>query len=206
MNFLANSNANQELPDIILNLPNWLKDEFKNHNKVISKLDNRMDFIIKLSYLNIKNKTGGPFAAGVFEKESGKIVSLGVNIVAQSNCSLAHAEAIAIMVAQQRLESFDLANKKFPDLELICSAQPCIQCYGNTWWSGIKRLCFAARASDVEELTGFDEGPLPDNWDLKLESKKVAVEVKQDVLREKARQVLKTYRASGGLVYNPGEN
>lgn len=206
MGHLSIKDSNTELPDIILNLPDWLKRTFKNQTKAISRLENRVDFIIELSEININKKTGGPFAAGVFEKESGKLVSLGVNIVEKSHCSLAHAEAVAIMAAQKRLGSFDLASKEFPDLELISSAQPCIQCFGNTWWSGIKRLCFAARASDVEEITGFDEGPLPENWASKLENKKVPVEVKQDVLREKALQVLKTYKASGGLVYNPGNN
>ena len=77
---------------------------------------------------------------------------------------MAHAEAMAFMLAQQDLESFDLGAAGLPAMEIVASSQPCIQCYGMTWWSGVQRLLIGARAADVERITGFEEGPLPDDW------------------------------------------
>jgi len=78
------------------------------------------------------------------------------------------------------------------------------QCFGNVWWSGVSRLTVGARAEDVESITGFDEGPVPENWSELLENKSPVVKVQRDVLRSEAVEVLKRYKEKGGLVYNPG--
>ena len=94
-------------------------------------------------------------------------------------------------------------------MELVASSQPCIQCYGMTWWSGVRRLVVGARAADVETITGFMEGPLPDDWVEKLEGRGEPlrpVQVKLDVMAEEARHVLELYRSSGGFVYNAGSS
>ncbi len=70
---------------------------------------------------------------------------------------------LAYMVAQQRLASYRL-NEQGGHYTLATSAQPCCQCYGATVWAGIDTLLIGARAEDVEELTEFDEGPLPADW------------------------------------------
>ena len=54
-------------------------------------------------------------------------------------------------------------------MELVTSGQPCIQCYGNLWWSGLRRLVVGARKEDIETLAGFSEGPLPHTWADQLE-------------------------------------
>jgi len=38
---------------------------------------------------------------GIFESESGRLVGVGVNLVESANCSIAHAEMMAIAVAQR---------------------------------------------------------------------------------------------------------
>ena len=67
-----------------------------------------MRFVLALTERNIREKTGGPFGAAVFEQDSGKLVSVGVNVVIQQNCSAAHAEMMALMLAQKELDHYDL--------------------------------------------------------------------------------------------------
>lgn len=74
--------------------------------------------------------------------------------------------------------------------------RPCCQCYGATVWAGIDELLIGARSEDVEELTEFDEGPLPADWIGELEKR--GVRVKRDILREQAREVLMRYGELGG--------
>ena len=168
-----------------------------------------MAFVIALSRRNVLEKTGRPFGAAIFEIDSGRLVAPGVNVVVAGHTSLAHAEAMAFMLAQQDLESFDLGAAGLPGMEIVASSQPCIQCYGMTWWSGVRRLVTGASAADVERLTGFSEGPLPPDWVGLLQRRSAPlqpVEVCRGVMEEEACQVLELYRDSGGFVYNAGSS
>jgi hypothetical protein len=62
-------------------------------------------------------------------------------------------------------------------------------------WAGVDALLIGARSEDVEELTEFDEGPLPADWIGELERRGIAV--RRDILRDEARAVLAEYGASG---------
>ena len=191
-------------------IPDWITEEIGhpetgNPTPTYTDLNARMDLVIQLAERNIR-EGGGPFGAAVFEIDSGKLVAPGVNRVVPSHSSLAHAEAMAIAVAQQVLQSHDLGAPELPAMELVTSAQPCIQCYGILWWSGLRRLVIGANHDDVESLTGFQEGPLPRNWADKLEHRPPLppIQVIRDVRRQEARRVLRNYREAGGIVYNPG--
>ncbi len=188
-----------------ITLPRWVEREI-TLGETFRSPEARMRLAIRLSELNVQHKTGGPFGAAVFEKKSGKLVSVGVNRVVPCRCSLAHAEATALMFAQQAIGSFDLGGKELPLMELVTSAQPCVQCFGNIWWSGIDSVVIGARARDVESLTGFDEGPLPRNWARKLEKREglKPVAVVRDFMRREACHALKRYKATGGKIYNAG--
>ena len=120
-----------------------------------------MRLAIELALQNLERRTGGPFGAGVFERDTGRLVALGVNLVEPAACSIAHAEAVAVALAQQVRKTHDLAAPGLPPVELVCSAQPCCQCFGIVWWSGVTGLVIGARAEDVEGIAGFHEGPLP---------------------------------------------
>ena len=113
-------------------------------------------------------------------------------------CSLAHAENMAYMLAQQRLQTPRL-NERIAPITLATSSQPCCQCYGATVWAGINRLLIGARAEDVMELTEFDEGPLPADWVGELNRRGIAVV--RDICRDDARAVLKHYGDMGGDRY-----
>ena len=190
-------------PSKSITLPVWIKDVVAGQH-VYPTIQDRMGLAIELAAHNVRHG-GGPFGACVFESESGKLIAPGVNLVVQENCSLAHAEAVALMIAQQVCQSYDLGADALPSMDLVSSAQPCIQCFGNVWWSGIKRLIVGARKEDVEAITGFDEGPLPRDWVAQLQNRSPLppVTVIRDVMRSDARSVLEAYIARGGTVYNP---
>jgi tRNA(Arg) A34 adenosine deaminase TadA len=195
--------------EIHLSLPAWVDDMVAEAPQFLRTDEERMAFVIGLSRRNVTERTGGPFGAAIFERRSGRLVAPGVNVVVAGNTSLAHAEAMAFMLAQQSLESFDLGAANLPAMEIVASSQPCIQCYGMTWWSGVQRLVVGARATDVERITGFAEGPLPDDWVEMLEERGGAlqpIEVRRDVLAAEACRVLEQYRDSGGFVYNAGSS
>jgi tRNA(Arg) A34 adenosine deaminase TadA len=105
---------------------------------------------------------------------------------------------MAYVFAQQRLRRFRL-NENGEKFVLATSAQPCCQCYGATIWAGIDTLLIGARSDDVEELTEFDEGPLPADWIGELDRRGIAV--RRDILRDAAREVFVRYRDLGGGAY-----
>lgn len=180
------------LRQIHLTLPPWI-DEFVDDSRHYVADEERVGLAIALSRRNIEHGEGGPFGAAVFNEE-GRVVSVGVNRVVPQTCSVAHAEMMAYMSAQQRLASFRI-NAGGGRYTLATSAQPCCQCFGATVWAGIDELLIGARAEDVEELTEFDEGPLPADWIGELERRGIAV--RRDIRRDEARDVLATYGARG---------
>jgi tRNA(Arg) A34 adenosine deaminase TadA len=195
---------------VILQLPDWLPAFVEQQPEhAFATRASRMQFVIELSRQNVLHQTGGPFAAAVFERDSGRLIAPAVNIVVPSHTSVAHAESVAFMLAQQRLETFDLGAAHLPAMELFASSQPCIQCFGNTWWSGVQALTIGARADDVEAIIGFKEGPLPQDWVALLENRPAPlrpITVTRDLLREDARAVLQLYRDTRGFVYNAGSD
>jgi tRNA(Arg) A34 adenosine deaminase TadA len=177
---------------IHLTLPPWIEDVADASRRYVTD-EERVGLAIELSRHNIQYGSGGPFGAAVFD-EHGRLISAAANRVVAQTCSVAHAEMLAYMVAQQRLASYRL-NEQGGHYTLATSAQPCCQCYGATVWAGIDTLLIGARAEDVEELTEFDEGPLPADWPGELERR--GISVRRDILREQARAVLAAYGATG---------
>ncbi|CAG36669.1 hypothetical protein DP1940 [Desulfotalea psychrophila LSv54] len=159
-----------------------------------------MAAVIEFSRQNIRQETGGPFAAGIFEKESGRLVMLGVNRVMPLNCSSAHAEVMAISLAQQKLENFDLGAPGMPEHELVVNWRPCIMCLGALMWSGARHLTIAGSGPELEEITGFDEGFVPDDWQAQLALRSISVT--DNMLTEKAVEVFYEFAKSGSHVYN----
>jgi tRNA(Arg) A34 adenosine deaminase TadA len=177
---------------IHLTLPPWIGDVVDERKRYVTD-EERVGLAIALSRRNIEHGQGGPFGAAVFNAD-GRVVSVGVNRVVPQTCSVAHAEMMAYMTAQQRLAAFRL-NQDGGSYTLATSAQPCCQCYGATVWAGVDALLIGARAEDVEELTEFDEGPLPADWVGELERRGIAV--RRDILRDEARSVLAAYGQTG---------
>ena len=181
-----------------LKLPEWVNVFFADSKTVYGTIEERMELVIELSAQNIKHD-GGPFGAAIFERQTGKLISPGINLVMQTNCSVVHAEIVAIILAQQRVGNFDLCAEGFPEYELVTSTEPCAMCLGAIPWSGISSVVCGARDEDARSI-GFDEGDKPDDWPQKLQSRTISVT--RDILRNKAKAVLQQYVDAGGIIYN----
>lgn len=179
-----------------LRLPRWVAAWLARRGAAaVRGTSARMALAIDLARENARHASGGPFGAVVFSRGSGRIVAVGVNRVAASGLSLAHAEMLALALAQRARGSFDLGS----DHELVTSSEPCAMCFGAIPWSGVRRLVCGARAADAEAI-GFEEGPKPRAWVAALERRGIAVV--RDVRRREAIAVLRDYAASGAPIYN----
>ena len=177
-----------------LSLPNWAiaaPNELPSHLPI---LEDRMAAVIDFSRRNFIEGTGGPFAAGVFERDTGKLVVIGVNCVVPLNCSAAHAEIVALSLAQAMLGTHDLGAEGLPAYQLVASWQPCAMCAAAVPWSGVRSLVVGGRGPELEAGTGLDKGPTPPGWRAALERQ--GIEVIEGVLYEEARAVFREF-ASG---------
>src|SRR4051794_17735321 len=87
-------------------LPDWIGNTV-DQALLYADDESKISLAIELARRNVENRSGGPFGAAVFSGE-GRLVSVGVNRVIAQNCSVAHAEMMAYMLAQQRLQRFRL--------------------------------------------------------------------------------------------------
>ena len=181
-------------------LPAWVEDELDAVRADLGSDEARMGLLNRLAERNVAEGSGGPFAALTVRSGSGEVVAAGVNLVLASGLSAMHAEVVAISLTQARLGTWDLGAEADP-LELWVNWRPCAMCFGATIWSGVRGLTIAGEGDDVERLTGFDEGPMRDDWAAQLEARGVRVRV--GVAREEAVGVFERYGADAGrTVYN----
>lgn len=188
--------------EIHFQLPSWIAG-FINNFSIIEDIQKRMSFVIEASKRNVTEQTGGPFAAAIFEKDSGKLISLGVNLVTTEGISILHAEMVAFAVSQKKLGTYDLGGSGMANHELVTSTESCAMCFGAIPWSGVRQVITGARDSDARKI-GFDEGPKMVNWKEELENR--GIEVVCDVQREEAASVLTSYSSCGGRIYNARES
>jgi tRNA(Arg) A34 adenosine deaminase TadA len=183
---------------VSIDYPGWVSELVDWHRTYGSDQD-RMRLAIELGRANVEQGTGGPFGAAVFESESGRLVSIGVNsVVRLNNCTL-HAEMVAFMMAQQRVGSFTLNAPGLPPHDLVTSCEPCAMCLGATLWSGVRRVVYGAAREDASKLR-FEEGPVfPESYRYLEERGLIIV---RNILRAEARAVLELYRSRGGMIYN----
>jgi tRNA(Arg) A34 adenosine deaminase TadA len=191
--------TDEVFPEVTLRLPGWVGELSSDADRRYRTVEDRMRFVVGLSRLNVRNGTGGPFGAAIFERASGRLLAPGVNLVVGSGCSVFHAEMVAVMVAQKVLGTFDLGGEDLPPYELVASTEPCAMCLGATPWSGVRHLVCGARDEDARAV-GFDEGAKMAKWAGSLEDRGISVEL--GVLREEAVAVLQEYAALGGEIYN----
>ena len=131
---------------------------------------------------------------------SRKMVTIGVNRVIPSNCSSAHAEIVALSLAQRKLGTFDLGGPGLPAHQMVVNWRPCAMCYGAVPWSGVRSLVVAGSGPELEELTGFDEGPIHPKWKEELEKR--GIDVVNNILTDEACEVFRAFGQSQRLVYN----
>jgi tRNA(Arg) A34 adenosine deaminase TadA len=163
--------------------------------------EQRMHLAVALSAENVKHHTGGPFGAIVIEDQSCRLLGVGVNLVTTLELSIAHAEMVAISLAQSAINNWNLGAEA--DVQLVTSCEPCAMCFGAVPWSGVTSLIWGAGKEDAE-TAGFDEGDKPDNWMKSLENR--GIQTQGAVLRDEAAAVLARYARREGAIYHPGRN
>lgn len=181
--------------DITLTIPAWL-DALPENRGPFDDDARKMALCVALSRENVA-RGGGPFGAAVFEGAT--LVATGVNRVLDSGFSLAHAEVVALLRAQQAMPGLG-TGALGRRLTLVTSAEPCCQCFGAIVWAGVGELVCGATTADVEEV-GFDEGPKPADWPNTLRARGFVV--REGVGRAEARAVLQRYAAGSGTIYGP---
>lgn len=183
-----------------LALPQWATTALNDLPTHFPTPEERMGVVIEFSRQNFLNNTGGPFAAGVFERDTGKLVVIGVNRVMEYGCSSAHAEIMALSLAQKMMGTYDLGAEGLPAHELVVNWRPCAMCFGAVLWSGVRGLTIAGEGPELEEITGFDEGPVTEDWRGELQRRGIALT--ENVLRNNALAAYREFAESERFVYN----
>jgi tRNA(Arg) A34 adenosine deaminase TadA len=183
---------------VVVEYPAWVPTVVDWDERFVS-IEDRMRFALRIAKENVDRDTGGPFGALIVERESGRLVSVGMNsVVRLNNCTL-HGEMVAFMMAQRRLNSYTLAAPGMPEHELVTSCEPCAMCLGGALWSGVKSIVCGAGRDDATRLN-FEEGPVfPESYQY-LEAR--GIRITRNVLRAEAKAVLEQYRLRGGKIYN----
>jgi tRNA(Arg) A34 adenosine deaminase TadA len=185
-------NLAQTSEPIRIDVPSWVDEMVAAAQARSDGSDEAlMRLAIGLSRENVA-RGGGPFGALVCAGE--RVIAGGVNLVLASGQSIAHAEIIAIMRAQQRLPQLSAAGA----LTLFATTEPCCQCFGALIWSGATRLVCGAHTDDAQAI-GFDEGPKPSAWPDELHARGIAVT--RGVCAAEANGVLLEYARRGGPIY-----
>lgn len=164
------------------------KTELENANKVMQNVHNK-------TAEGVRNGKG-PFYAEIYDA-NGNLVISSSNSVVEDNCCLHHAEINTIKKAHEKFKEYSLAPE---NLTIYVNAEPCIMCAGAIMWSGIKTVYFGVPSSEVEKITGFDEGYKP-NW-IK-EFKKRGITVYGNIEQQAGEKVLEDYVNSGRKIYKP---
>jgi tRNA(Arg) A34 adenosine deaminase TadA len=180
--------------------PDWLTAFERELPGDLIGAKSRMAVAISLSEQNMHHQTGGPFGALVVNEKTGEVIAMAVNRVESQRCSSAHAEMLALSLAQQRLGTWNLADPSLPAMQLVTSCEPCAMCMGAIPWSGVRSVLCGATKADAE-AAGFDEGDRPLEWVSQLRRRGIAVVT--ELLREDADRVLQQYAKRGQTIYHP---
>jgi tRNA(Arg) A34 adenosine deaminase TadA len=188
--------SDQPLRSVVATLPEWV-DTVVDWRAPYATDEAKMRLAIAVATHNVLQRTGGPFGAAIFERQSGALVSVGMNSVVRLHNSTLHAEMLAIMLAEQRIGSYTLHGDV--EHELVTSCDPCAMCLGAILWSGVRRVITGAGRDDAAAVD-FDEGPVfPESYAY-LEARGIAIT--RGLLREEAAAVIELYRKQGGPIYN----
>lgn len=183
-----------------VSMPEWFSEMTKELPAFVPDLADRVALVNAIARKNFEEQTGGPFGAGVFDADTGRIISLGVNRVMTAGIAAAHAEVTALSLAQAAVGTWDLGAAGQPTRQLVVNWRPCIMCMGATIWSGVRELVIAGDGPELEALTGFDEGPVTPNWIAELEAR--GISVTSGIHREEAVSLFRDFGNSDAVVYN----
>jgi len=179
-------------------LPQWLDEFVSAWADPLETEEQRMHLAVTLAGENVRHLTGGPFGAIVVEEQGGRLLGVGVNLVTTLELSMAHAEMVAVSLAQSASGNWNLGAAG--DVQLVTSCEPCAMCFGAVPWSGVSSMIWGAGKEDAE-AAGFDEGDKPLDWVESLHRR--GIRTRGGILREEAAAVLARYAKKGGPIYHP---
>ena len=142
---------------------------------------------IELSKKGMENNAGGPFGALVVK--DGKIISEGYNKVTSSNDPTAHAEVVAIRMACEKLNSFQLEG-----CVIYTSCEPCPMCLGAIYWARPKAVYYACTKEDAAEI-GFDDQFIYEEIESGIGNRSIKF---INLNREEGKEVFKNWEAKEG--------
>lgn len=140
---------------------------------------------IDLSWRNVREAAGGPFAALVVR--DGVVVGRGVNRVTSTNDPTAHAEIVAIREACRALGSFQLEG-----CDMYTSCEPCPMCLGAIYWARPRMVYYGATRDDAAAI-GFDDRFIYDEFLRHHEARKIP---HLQILHEEALTAFREWQAS----------
>ena len=119
---------------------------------------------IELSIESAKSK-GGPFGSVIVKNN--EIIAEGFNKVTISNDPTAHGEIVAIRLACQKLNTFNLS-----ECDLYSSCEPCPMCLSAIYWSRIENIFYANTRIDAKNID-FDDSFIYSEINKNLENRKI---------------------------------
>lgn len=146
--------------------------------------DQYMQEAIELAIANVRQGTGGPFAALVVK--NAEIIARGTNLVTTSNDPTAHAEVVAIRRACAVLGTFQLDG-----CVLYTTCEPCPMCLGAIYWARPARVIYASTHQDAARA-GFDDSYIYEELSHPPAERKMPM---QQIMRDEAEQVFDAWRA-----------
>ncbi|PKM36581.1 MAG: tRNA-specific adenosine deaminase [Gammaproteobacteria bacterium HGW-Gammaproteobacteria-10] len=125
----------------------------------MSTHSNYLQQAIDLAAENVESGQGGPYGALIVKEN--KIIAASGNQVTSRLDPTAHAEVMAIRMACQALNDFQLAG-----CTLYTSCEPCPMCLGAVYWARLDKVYYAcsredAAAAGFDDSFIYDEIPLP---------------------------------------------
>jgi tRNA(Arg) A34 adenosine deaminase TadA len=182
---------------ILVEYPPWAANVCE-WDRVYSTDEEKMALAITVSELNVREGTGEPFGAAVFRADTGRLAAVGMSQVVRQKNSILHAEVMAVMMAEQRFQAYNLRVHGQP-YELFSSCEPCAMCLGAIHWSAVTRLVCGATREDAQSI-GFDEGPVfPHSYAYLAER---GLSIVRGVLQAEANAVIQQYARGGGVIHN----
>ena len=141
-----------------------------------------MRMAIELAENNVIREQGGPFGAVIVK--DGMVLARSANKVVPNNDPTAHAEVLAIRLACQELNTFDLSG-----CEIYTSCEPCPMCLGAIYWARIDKIHYANTKSDAAAV-GFDDAFIYEELDKPMDKRKLPI---VQLMRDEAMNAFKLW-------------
>ncbi|MGD7035522.1 nucleoside deaminase [Methylotuvimicrobium buryatense] len=122
---------------------------------------------IDLAAENVESGQGGPYGALIVKE--GKIIAASGNQVTGRLDPTAHAEVMAIRMACQTLNDYQLTG-----CTLYTSCEPCPMCLGAIYWARLDKVYYACSREDAA-AAGFDDSFIYDEIPLPPDERSIAM-------------------------------